>query len=185
MTSIYELIAALCSDSGHCHHPCPWHPHQGTVTTFPTFCHNSALAVFDGNEPSHKPHLSLSCSTACAAHNSSLSTLTSTGLRRPRGLLWTAPGQGTGSAAWLEAGCTAAGLVLPAKGDVQRAQFPKVKNTTWAREGSMFLDLPFPTYSLYYTYIRLYTRTVVKQFMSAWLNFKNKQKTTTKPKSET
>lgn len=67
------------------------------------------------------------------------------GWRRPRRLLWLAQGQGTGSAAWLEPGCIAAGLVLPAKGDMQRAQFPKVKNTIWARGGSTGLDLPFLT----------------------------------------
>lgn len=49
-----------------------------------TFCHNSPLAVFDGNEPSNKPHPSLTCSTASAAADSTLSTLTCTGLQESK-----------------------------------------------------------------------------------------------------
>lgn len=72
-------------------------------------------------------------------------------------------------------GCIAAGLVLPAKGEMQKAQFTKAKNTAWVREESILLDLHFPAYSLYYTYIHLYMRTVLKLLMSVWLSFKNKK----------
>lgn len=158
-------------------------PRDQSLSFHSTFCYNSPLAVFAGNEPSSKPHLSFTCSTVSAADDSSLSTLTCTGLKETKKAPLTSPRAGTGSAAWLKTGCIAAGLVLPAKAEMQRAQF--TKNTTWARKESILLDLPFPTYSLYYTYKGLYTRRVLKQLMSAWLSFKTKQKTTTKPKSGT